>query len=191
MKKFYLFLAAMAVTVMASAAVPFGHQVVKGGNNALAQFKAVDKASTVLFNAEAKTGMQKAPAKATEIITEAQGETKYFTRSGGAFYVSSGYLYEDVQEGVMEVVFAEDGSVYFMDLVNYFSAGSYVKGTLEGNTITVPMGQTLYTWADYGYGAELRWGNVTRNEDGEVMSRGWHHHPGGQQREPHPGCFLR
>lgn len=169
MRKLYLFLAAAAMTISASAAIPFGHQVVKG-SNALAQFKAVDKASTALYNAEAKTGIQKAPAKATEIITEVQGETKYFNRAGGAFYVSSGYLYEDVQEGVMEVVFAEDGTVYFKDLVSYFGAGSYVKGTLEGNTITVPMGQTLYTWADYGYGAEIRWGNVTRDEDGEVMS---------------------
>ena len=171
MKKFYLFLAALAVTVMASAAVPFGHKVVKGSNNALTQFHAVNKANTTLFNAEAKTGIMKAPAKASEIITEApQGEEKYFSRSGGAFYVSSGYLYEDAQEGTMKVVFCEDGSVYMMNPVSYFGAGSYVKGTLEGNTITVPMGQTLYTWADYGYGAEIRWGNVTRDADGEVAS---------------------
>lgn len=159
----------MAVT--ASAAVPFGHKVVKGGNNALDQYRAVNKASTVLFNAEQKTGMHKAPAKASEIITEApEGETKYYTREGGAFYVSSGYLYEDVQEGIMEVVFANDGTVYFRDIINYFGAGTFVKGTLEGNTITVPMGQTLYTWEDYGYGAEVTWADVTRDDEGDVAS---------------------
>ena len=167
MRKFYLFLAAMALALTASAAMPMGHAVVKG-QNPFTQYRAA-KASTELFNANHKTAIAKAPARVSEIITEApEGEVKYFTREGGAFYVSGGYLYEDVQEGVMEVVFCEDGSVYMLNPVCFFGAGSYVKGTLADGKITIPMGQTLYNWTEYG--AELRWGNVTRNEEGIVAS---------------------
>lgn len=171
MRKFYLFLVAAAMAMSAMAAVPFGHQVVKSNKANFQQFGMVKKANIELLNAEHKSGMMKAPAKASEIITEAEGEVKTYARTGGAFYVSSGYLYEGEQEGVTEVVFAADGTtVYFKNPISYFAADTYVKGTLEGNTITIPMGQTIYTWTDYGYGAELCWVNAVRDESGAVVN---------------------
>lgn len=106
----------------------------------------------------------------TEIISEQPaGTVKYYNRAGQAFYVNSSSLYEDTQEGLMEIVYAEDGNtVYLKNPICYFATDTYVKGTLEGNTISVQLPQTLYTWTAYGYGAELSFVNITRNDDGQV-----------------------
>ncbi|MBP5560825.1 MAG: hypothetical protein J6X70_03370, partial [Muribaculaceae bacterium] len=100
------------------------------------------------------------PHKATALITEApEGETKYYNRAGNAYYSSSGTAIADTQEGMLTIVYAANNEVYLLDPVCYLSTGTYVKGTISGNTITVPLPQTVYN-SSYGYNLEIAWVNI-------------------------------
>jgi hypothetical protein len=96
------------------------------------------------------------------ITNPAQGEKKYYNRSGYGFYVSNQQLYIDAQEGVTTMVETADGEVYIKDFICFAGVGTWVKGTIEGNTITIPMNQVVYFMPTYGYG--LRLGVCSYNE---------------------------
>lgn len=120
------------------------------------------------FNlAIAKTN--KAPRKAETvdehgIITEpAEGETKYYTRSGTAYYYSNSSVYTADQSGTVTIVETSDGTVYIKDPVTRFAQGSWVKGTKEGNTITVAGAQPLYYVSNYDATLSLNWGTSSDN----------------------------
>jgi hypothetical protein len=81
-----------------------------------------------------------------------EGETKLYQRSGIGWGKSSSGIYYDDQAGTIEITELADGTVYFKDFFSQVSAGTYIKGTKEGNTITVPAGQVVYFWSGYGYG---------------------------------------
>ena len=100
------------------------------------------------------------PRKATTLITTApEGETKYYNRAGNAYYSSNGTAIADTQEGMLTIVYAANNEVYLLDPVCYLSTGTYVKGTISGNTITVPLPQTVYN-SSYGYNLEIAWVNI-------------------------------
>ena len=107
------------------------------------------------------------------IAYQPEGELKMYERSGIAFYENEDYKAEKTdQEGeVLSIVYAPDNStVYIKDPVSKYQQGTWVKGTIEGNTITVPLGQNLkyqgtlndtymklgifdlYDYTDYGLG---------------------------------------
>lgn len=105
------------------------------------------------FNQQALRSARRA-ASDYPIITEAPaGDTKTYKRAGSDTYVSSGSAYMGTQSGTMEIVFTSDNEVYMKNPVcgfdSYVGADAYVKGTLSGNTITVPLGQNLYYSSDY------------------------------------------
>ena len=177
MRKFYLFLAAAALSMTASAGIAkferVSHQAPAQTTTEAMQSKyQANKLDLVSLGEQHQTSAttRKAPRRAGEIITTApEGEVKYYTRAGGALMRVQYSVLDSLQEGVIEMVYAGN-EVYMMNPVSGFATATYVKGTIEGNTITVPVGQQLYDWTDYGYGAELAWVNVTRDEDGAFAS---------------------
>ena len=100
-----------------------------------------------------------APMKADShgIITEQpEGELRHYVRSGGATYAPI-YFIAEQQDGISaEVVFSPDGTkAYFKNIISHAATGTWVEGTVSGNTITIPLGQNVY-WFDSGnYGMQL------------------------------------
>ena len=100
-----------------------------------------------------------APMKANAhgIITEQpEGELRHYNRSGGATYAPI-YFIAEQQDGISaEVVFSPDGTkAYFKNIISHAATGSWVEGTVSDDTITIPLGQTVY-WFDSGnYGMQL------------------------------------
>ena len=100
-----------------------------------------------------------APMKANShgIITEQpEGELRHYNRSGGATYAPI-YFIAEQQDGISaEVVFSPDGTkAYFKNIISHAATGSWVEGTVSGNTITIPLGQTVYWFDDGNYGMQL------------------------------------
>ena len=91
----------------------------------------------------------KANKKSFRVITDQpEGELKSYNRAGQYVYVNNGYLSCGQQDGNrMDIVYAEDGKVYMKNILcgaaNYFGTDSWVEGTIEGNTITVPLNQSI------------------------------------------------
>lgn len=106
---------------------------------------------------------------ADDLITEQpEGELKTYTRSGYGTYVSSQSLYMGEQSGTVDIVYVGDGTVYIKDPISYISVGSWVRGTIDGNKLSVPVGQFI-TWnSTYSYGLILAWGSFDTDEEGNV-----------------------
>lgn len=93
----------------------------------------------------AKKALENAPSSTramglTDIIYNPQGEYKYYTRDitgldDGNFFTENG--------DAALVVFGDDNSVYFQDLVPFYFFRNFVKGTLENGVITVNLPQTV------------------------------------------------
>lgn len=68
------------------------------------------------------------------------------------------------------IVYAPDGeTVYLKDL--FYNGGNsdcWVRGTINGNTITVPLGQYIYYSNYYNYGYYLAWGTTVIDENNLV-----------------------
>lgn len=129
------------VTIMSVAT--FAQQSLRSAQTVFAQ----KKGNTTTF-ATAKT-IKKA-AGDEMITTRPEGEIRYYNRIAGQAYNYSGSTYTEElvdQTGTVEIVFTEDNSVYILDPLYNYSTGAYVKGTLEGNVITVTTNQPIY-WSD-------------------------------------------
>mgnify|MGYP002625649802 CR=1 FL=1 len=100
------------------------------------------------------------------ITSPADGTHKFYTRSGSAF---DGWGSEATQSGQVEMVECEGGIVYIKDIISQYAQGTWVKGTLADNTITVATGQVVYAMEDFGdtYLYELAWGTSTYDEEEE------------------------
>ena len=103
------------------------------------------------------------------IITDpGEGETKFYTRAGTAFYLAGGSAYTEDQSGTVTILEAEGGKVYIKDPVSHYSQGTWVEGTKDGNTITVAAAQPLAWNTSYSATLSLNWGN----KDGNSFARG-------------------
>lgn len=80
------------------------------------------------------------------IITEAPaGDTKTFMRVSDVYNLQNSTPEVESQDGyATEVVFAADGSVYIKDINTDYAFGTYVKGTLTDNTVSVKLPQAIY-----------------------------------------------
>lgn len=96
----------------------------------------------------------------------------YYTRTGTAYYVSSNQVYSAEQSGNVEVIIAND-EAYIKDPVSRYTQGSWVKGTIAGNTITVAAGQPLAYNTNYSTTLGLYWGNYD-----ESTEAGWNKQEG-------------
>ncbi len=115
------------------------------------------------------TSATNGPRRATALITTPpEGTVKYYTRSGGAYAARNYGTTPQQQDGMMTIVFCDNNEVYILNPLSYATTDTYVKGTLDGNTITVQLPQTLYNFS--GYNLELAWLDVSAYVDGTVSS---------------------
>ncbi len=94
------------------------------------------------------------------IIKPAQGQRKVYNRSGMALmYDPDGdsWLLTE-QSGSVDVVFCDNGDVYIKDLISTYRNSAWVKGSLDGNTITIPTGQLVSYESYYGVPYAIYWG---------------------------------
>ncbi|MCH5177258.1 MAG: choice-of-anchor J domain-containing protein [Prevotellaceae bacterium] len=118
------------------------------------------------FNKADLTSRHAATTDSHGIITAPDaGEHKYYTREGYAYYASGQSVYLAAQSGTVEIVETADGTVYIKDIISHYSAGSWVKGTKSGNTITIPAGQPVAWNTTYGATLSVNWGDYDE-EDG-------------------------
>lgn len=105
----------------------------------------------------------------TVISEQPEGELKTYVREGGAFMNFWGYVLLADQNGqTIDIVTASDGkTVYLKDPVSQGAMDSWVKGTLEGNKIHVPLYQCTYYSESYGYGYMIAKSNLTLTYDEE------------------------
>ena len=119
---------------------------------------------------------QNAPQRAGEvrdddgvIIKPAEGQRKIYNRSGNALiYDPDGdsWLLTE-QSGYVYVVFCDNGDVYIKDLISTYLNSVWVKGTLNGNTITIPTGQLV----NYEHYAEVPYAIYWGVKDGRDYVR--------------------
>lgn len=91
------------------------------------------------------------------VITEQpEGELVNYLRSGNSYYSFFGYILSDSQNGMsMQIVYAPDGKTVYMKNPVAFNPSmedAWVKGTIEGNKIHMPLGQCVSFDATEGYG---------------------------------------
>lgn len=93
-----------------------------------------------------KTGikMTKAPvAHSTGVITSPDGEAKEYTKTySGCYVYDAVYPVYDLEESAT-IVWNGDNA-YISDPITMMPMGSYVRGAVEGDKITVALPQTLY-----------------------------------------------
>ena len=106
---------------------------------------------------EAGNWVPRVTAKRAAIIEPEAGEHAYYRRSGMAYYYSSDYIYQTSQTGHVEIVETSDGTIYVKDIISHLEAGTWVKGTKSGNTITIPTDQEVAYYAEADVTFTLNW----------------------------------
>ena len=120
-----------------------------------------------LQGAAKKRIVNKEPQFKVPIYDQPEGDAIVYTRSGTAFWYESGYKTGD-QSGTVTVVFASDGqTVWFKNLL--FKSGdqygdTWMYGTIEGNEIHVPLGQSIYYSSSYEADIITVWGTSYVND---------------------------
>lgn len=134
MKHFYLLTAALMISFAGSAQITTSEKSI---NRAYINHERVNSVSGKVSS--------RAHDNVTEIITEAEGTLKPYLRASTGIFLQWGTnLVEYAEEGTsVEVVFGNDNDVYLKNIMSYGATGSYVKGTIEGDKITVTLPQTV------------------------------------------------
>jgi hypothetical protein len=111
------------------------------------------------------------------IIKPAEGQRKIYNRSGNALIYDpdGGSWLLTEQFGKVHVVFCDNGDVYIRDLISTYRNNVWVKGSLSGNTITIPTGQLVNyeSYAEVPYA--IYWGvkmdgDYIRNDARDVIT---------------------
>nr|AKF17182.1 hypothetical protein [uncultured bacterium Csd4] len=77
-------------------------------------------------------------AGAPYIIEQPEGTQVFYEKSGQAYYVYIFYVVNTSYTGAVgNVVFGANNEVYIKNIISQLNTGSWVKGTLNGSTITV------------------------------------------------------
>lgn len=103
----------------------------------------------MLDRSAATSTQRKAPRKAAELVTPPSGkETEQWYIFDGGYYVSYKGETIDVAELFENIGVIIDGNdIYFQGLALYFK-DAWVKGTIDGSTVTIPTGQFLGSDSD-------------------------------------------
>lgn len=91
----------------------------------------------------------------TDVIYEQpEGELTGYTRGGGAYYSFWGYILDASQSGTSIKIVTNGNDVYMENPISQapVEGGSWVKGTLDGNKIHVPLKQCILYSDEEGYG---------------------------------------
>ena len=111
--------------------------------------------------------MFKAPNRAaSDLITEQPaGQARLFTRTGTCLYRDGSRFYYDNQQGEATIVYDPDGvTVWMLNPVSRFEAGTWVKGTINGDKIIVPVGQFVSWNESENYGLVIAWGSFQNGQ---------------------------
>lgn len=105
------------------------------------------------------TGL-KAPSRLNsehDFISYVEGNRVNMTVYGSGFYLFWGLFLETYidQYNPSHVVYGENNEVYIYDIIPYTGLGTYTKGTLDGNKVTIELPQTLYFDTEYQEGYNL------------------------------------
>jgi hypothetical protein len=122
--------------------------------------------------AKAKAAKSKRPLKTPESTGEvvdehgiiqqpAEGVEKTYVRTGPCYMSQSQQVKQTEQSGTITIVECSDGTIYIKDIIAYNPCETWVKGTKEGNTITIPTMQPLIYIGSRGANATIRWGMKT------------------------------
>lgn len=91
----------------------------------------------------------------TEVIESAEGRSVTYAKKMTGYVLSwLGVLYMD-DTIATEIVWGEGNEVYLACPITATGYKSYIKATMEGNTITAELPQTLGWLENYGYGMDL------------------------------------
>lgn len=111
------------------------------------------------------------------IVTEQPaGELKTYKRAGEGMANSFFGLSLTEQSGKCYIVYAEDGkTIYMKDPVSgYAGNNAWVEGTIEGDIISIPLGQSVYYSDYYQADVNLAWGTTytyeEEDENGEMTT---------------------
>lgn len=91
----------------------------------------------------------------TDVIwDQPEGELKVYTRGGGAYYSFWGYIIDTTQGGTSIKIVTNGNDVYMENPISQgqVEGGTWVKGTLEGNKIHMPVKQCVLYSEEEGYG---------------------------------------
>ena len=94
-------------------------------------------------------------AETPEVITKAEGVTKYYNKITSGTFVFNGEMYQYVETFPGIAVWGEDNTVYFQDILSTVATGAYVKGVVDGNKIRCKANQLLEFYPEEGYGITL------------------------------------
>lgn len=107
------------------------------------------------LNRSRHAAKKKVGAPVNPVITEPKGETVLYNKTSFGTFVMGSSLYMYTEDFPAEVIWGEGGEVYFKNLVSVFPDDYYLKGTLSGNTITMPCNQTIEYIEEDGYGVNF------------------------------------
>lgn len=102
-------------------------------------------------------GPQRASVIVDYLTTQPEGELKSYLRSGGCYYLDYeyNYLVEDIQDGLtIDIVWSYDGqSAWIKEPISQEGSGTWLKTTVVGNKLHMPLYHAVWydTQYDYGY----------------------------------------
>lgn len=163
MKKLTLLLAGLAIAITASAGIQTKDvRPVEKNNKLMFPTKIAKKATNNRLNA---------------IVTEQPaGELKTYKRAGEGMANGFFGLSLTEQSGKCYIVYAEDGkTIYMKDPISgYAGNNAWVEGTIEGDIISIPLGQSVYYSDYYQADVNLAWGTTytyeEEDENGEMTT---------------------
>lgn len=125
------------------------------------------KTGKVLNKKHQRAAMRRSAA---DIINEQpEGTLVNYSRNGRAYLPTMfGSYAVDVSEAVGSVVFTADNKVYFKDIVSQARADAWVMGTVNGNTITIELPQTVW---DSGEGYCVEVAKMSYDADNQTFVR--------------------
>ena len=175
MKKTLLALSAAAIALSGMAASPKQTQKLSLRNHD----RSVQLKSDINHMRPGSSRMMKAPAKAfssADVITSVEGKVQDMAVTGTGYFSFYEYVFKYENEvSASQVVYGENDEVYFLDILPYAAADSYVKGIRNGDKIEISLPQPVLYYDDYGYGYQLCMLDYEEetSEDGEVS--GWYY----------------
>ena len=151
-------------------------QVEAGAVNKLMENKAGKPLAAKKIN-PFKSAVKQSVTRAGEdfnIITEApEGRTEVYSLSGLAYYSFWGYIMGVSHEGTLgQIVYCDDNTVYIKNPISQFATNSYIKGTIDGDEITVKLPQPIY---QEDYDGEVYNYQIERLAYSEDEEGGWYY----------------